>query len=113
LQRARVFAKFRLTQPVFARPFRGMAPEENQLQSELASLRREVETLNKHRFVRLHNSTTKLVLFRFISGLAFGLGTVVGATILVSFLVLFLSNIDFIPIIGDWAAQIADEITTE
>ena len=76
-------------------------------------LRREVETLNQHRFVQLHNSTAQLVMFRFLSGLAFGLGSVVGATILVSFVVVFLSNIDFIPIIGDWAAQIADEITTE
>ena len=78
--------------------------------AEIAALRKEIATLNAHRFVQIHNSLPKLIAFRFVSGLALGLGTVVGATILVSLLVLFLSNIDFIPIIGEWAAEIAQQI---
>ena len=40
--------------------------------------------------------------YQVLRGLALGLGTV---------LVLLLANIDLIPIIGAWAAQIADQIS--
>jgi len=83
---------------------------DNDLESEIAALRRELEILNSHRFVRIQNSMPRLIAFQFIRGLALGLGTVVGATILVSMLALLLSNIDFIPIIGDWATEIARQI---
>ncbi len=82
-------------------------------QTELAALRHEVALLNSHRFIRLHNSMPKLIAFNLVRGLAFGLGTVLGATLLVWILGQFLSNIDFIPIIGEWAAEIADQMQTE
>ncbi len=82
-------------------------------QDELKSLRAEVARLNSHRFIRMHNSTTRLVWFNFLRGLAFGLGSVIGATVLVSILVFFLKEINFIPIIGDWAAQVLEIIAVE
>lgn len=87
-------------------------PPENDepVRQEIAALRRELAKLNNHRFVRIHNSTRQLVWFQFIRGLAFGLGTVVGATILVSVIGYILSSINWIPILGEWAAQIADQI---
>lgn len=78
---------------------------------ELAALRAELQFLNTHRFVRIHNSFWRLMLFQFLRGLAFGLGTVLGATILVSIIVYSLSSIDFIPVVGEWARQIAEIIT--
>jgi hypothetical protein len=80
------------------------------LAAEIQSLRAEVALLNRHRFVTIHNSIPRLVAFRFISGLAFGLGTVLGGSILLSFVVLALSSIDFIPVIGEWAVRIAEEM---
>lgn len=70
----------------------------------------ELETLNKHRFIRVHNSLWRLILFQFIRGLAFGLGSVLGASILVSILVWWLSQFEFIPILGDFAKQLIDWI---
>lgn len=87
-----------------------MDPDDKSLTDEIAGLRQEVARLNSHRLVRLNNSPVRMLSFQFLRGLAFGLGTVVGATILVSLLGLFLSTIDFIPIVGDWAGQIAREI---
>ena len=81
--------------------------------SELAALQREIASLNQHRFIRIHNSLPQLLGFNFIKGLAFGLGTVIGATILVSVLALFLTKIDFLPIIGEWAAEIADQMDAD
>lgn len=73
----------------------------------------EVRRLNKHRFVQAHDSWFGLFFFNLIRGLAFGLGSVVGATVLVSVLVYFLSTVDFIPIIGDYASQVIELIQTE
>lgn len=76
----------------------------------IARLTQEVERLNAHRFVRIHNSLWRLVLFQFARGLAFGLGSVMGATILVSLLAWWVSQFEFLPLIGDWAAEIVDRI---
>lgn len=85
--------------------------EESLTRKELVKLRQELEVLNAHRFVRLHNSIPKLVLFQLLRGMAFGLGTLLGATLLVSWIVYSLSSIDFIPVIGEWAAEIVNIIT--
>lgn len=80
------------------------------LHKELAALRAEVARLNAHRFVTLHNRPVRLIAFNFARGLAFGLGSVLGATILVSLLVYLLSQVELVPIIGEWAKQIVDEV---
>lgn len=88
-----------------------MPSEENAtLHVDLARLADEVAQLNGHRFVTLHNSPLRLVGFHFLRGLAFGLGTAIGATALVSVVGLVLSQFEFIPIIGDLARAIIDEI---
>jgi len=81
--------------------------------TEIAAIERltsEVEKLNRHRFVRVHNSLWRLLGFQFLRGLSFGLGSVLGATILVSLLAWWVSQFQFLPVIGDWAAQIVDQI---
>ena len=76
------------------------------LEREVAALGREVEKLNGNRILRAHASWLGLLWFNFLRGLAFGLGSVVGATALVSVVVYMLSSIDFIPVIGEWATEI-------
>ncbi|MEQ8901585.1 MAG: DUF5665 domain-containing protein [Roseovarius sp.] len=80
------------------------------LSEELRALRAELETLNRHRFVRIHNNMPRLLAFNFARGLAVGLGTVLGATVLLSLIVWALSQIEFLPIIGEWASQIAEQM---
>jgi hypothetical protein len=82
----------------------------DETQDRLDKLTTELETLNKHRFIRVHNSLWRLILFQFTRGLAFGLGSVLGASILVSLLVWWLAQFEFIPIIGDFAKQLIDWI---
>ena len=81
-------------------------------QDDTARLAAAMETLSRHRFVRIHNSTARLMWFQFLRGLAFGLGSAVGATALVSFVVVVLSQIEFVPILGNFATSIIEEIET-
>jgi hypothetical protein len=78
--------------------------------SEIEALRREIARLNDNRYIKIQNSTLRMMGYTFLRGLAMGLGTVVGATILVSVLAFALAQINFVPIIGEWAAQIAEQI---
>ncbi|ARE40839.1 hypothetical protein RGUI_2698 [Rhodovulum sp. P5] len=80
------------------------------LAREIAALRREVEALNAQRFFVLNGSARRMLLMQFLRGMTMGLGTVVGASVLVSVIAYSLSQIDFIPVIGDWAVEIAREI---
>jgi hypothetical protein len=79
---------------------------ENVINEEIASLRRELAHLNSHRFIKVHNSIPRLIVFQLVRGLAFGLGSVLGATLVLSILIWSLSQINFVPVIGDWANEI-------
>lgn len=80
------------------------------LEEEVRALRQELTFLREHRMFQLYQSVPRILLFRFASGMAVGLGTVIGATVLLSLIVWSLSQIEFIPIIGEWAVRIASEI---
>lgn len=82
-------------------------PQETQ---QFEDLTQELRLLNSHRFVRLHNRPWRLLGFQFLRGLAFGFGSVAGATIVVSIVGYILNQMEVVPIIGDWAKQLAAEI---
>ncbi len=80
------------------------------LASEVRDLRKELTFLRESRMFVIHQSVGRILMYRFAVGMAVGLGTVVGASVLLSLAVWALSQIEFVPIIGEWAAQIADRI---
>lgn len=80
------------------------------IKEELRSIHQELDKLNKHKFIRLYNSTPKMLWFQFLRGAAFGLGSVLGATLVVSLVISLLAQIEFVPIIGEWANQIIVEV---
>ena len=82
----------------------------NQERRAIKKLESSIRKLGEHYFFEINGSLWKIVWFSLLRGLAFGLGTVLGATILVYVLVLLLSQIEFIPIIGEWAARIIEQI---
>ena len=79
-----------------------------ELVAEAKEMRAELAKLNRHKFVRAYDSLPSLLLYMFLKGAAFGLGSVVGATILVSLLVYIVSQIELLPIIGEWVRAILD-----
>ena len=87
-----------------------LSKEEALLIAELRELRREVAHLNGHHFVKHLNSPVRQILNNFFRGLVFGLGSVLGGTVIVAFLLYLLAHIDFIPVLGEWGARITDII---
>ena len=80
--------------------------------SEIVKIKEELERLNSHKLITAYDSIVKLLFFQFMKGAAFGLGTLFGASIIISALIFLLSQIEFIPIIGDWIKEILVELKT-
>ena len=69
-----------------------------------------IETLNNHNLMRIYNSHWHIIWTNFLRGLAFGLGSVIGASFLVYITIQVPAQIEFIPILGDWALKLISEI---
>ena len=78
--------------------------------ADAARLARAMEVLSDHRFVRIHNSALRLMWYQFLRGLAFGFGTFLGASALVSVVVLLLSQFEFVPVVGSFVTRVIEEI---
>ena len=88
--------------------------KKNQIQekndNEIKKLSEAIKSLNNNNIFKIYNSTNKILFISFLKGLASGLGWIIGATILVSLLTYTLSQIEFIPILGDIVSQLIQEI---
>ena len=78
--------------------------------NEIKKLNEAIKSLNNNNIFKIYNSTKKILFISFLKGLASGLGWIIGATILVSLLTYILSQIEFIPILGDIVSQLIEEI---
>ena len=78
--------------------------------NEIKKLSETIKSLNNNNIFKIYNSTKKILFISFLKGLASGLGWIIGATILVSLLTYILSQIEFIPILGDIVSQLIQEI---
>ena len=78
--------------------------------NEIKKLSEAINSLNNNNIFKIYNSTKKILFISFLKGLASGLGWIIGATILVSLLTYILSQIEFIPILGDIVSQLIQEI---
>ena len=71
-----------------------------------------LERLEATRFIAMHNSIWQLLWINFLKGVALGFGTIIGATVVLWIVVSILSQMDFIPIIGEWAARLIEILET-
>ena len=78
--------------------------------NEIKKLSEAIKSLNNNNIFKIYNSTKKILFISFLKGLASGLGWIIGATILVSLLTYILSQIEFIPILGEIVSQLIAEI---
>ena len=81
--------------------------------SDKETLTNAIRDLLDHKLLRDYSSTWRILWLNFLRGLAFGLGSVIGATILVYLTIQILAQIEFIPILGEWAIQLIEQIETK
>lgn len=60
--------------------------------------------------VEIKASATRLMFNNFLSGLAWGFGTIVGATVVFALVVFALSQLNTAPLIGSYVSSILDYI---
>lgn len=66
---------------------------------------------NKHsgeKYKNIDRPIGKMILYNFLGGIAWGLGVLIGTTIVLAFLAFFVTKIDFVPIFGQFAAQVIE-----
>jgi hypothetical protein len=81
--------------------------------SDKETLTNAIRDLLDHKLLRDYSSTWRILWLNFLRGLAFGLGSVIGATILVYLTIQILAQIEFISILGEWAVQLIEQIETK
>lgn len=75
---------------------------------QVEAINEQLDKLNNHKLIITYNSIPRLLWFHLLKGVALGLGSVLGATVVLSTLVYILSQMEFIPIIGEWVGAIIE-----
>ena len=75
---------------------------------------REIRELRTIHFFRKQRTWPRMIWYNVVRGMAFGFGSLVGATVIVSLVIAILSpvvqQVDFIPLLSDWISKIIDII---
>lgn len=81
-----------------------------ELAKEVKNLSKNIRDLESEKIFQLVSNPWRLMWYSFLKGLMVGFGSVLGATVIVGVFVYALSQIEFIPIIGDWVKQILEQV---
>lgn len=65
------------------------------------------------RYEKIGLPRREIIFNNFLGGLAWGLGTTLGLSLVLAILGFFLSRVDFIPVIGDFISRILNVILSE
>lgn len=83
------------------------APDEDPLLTE-------VKRLTSHHFMRKQSSWPRMIWYNVVRGMAFGFGSLIGATVIVYIVIAILSQIvsqiDFIPLLSEWITKILEVV---
>ncbi len=83
-----------------------MSSDTENLKQEIRELRDELGRIRSHKYFKAHTRWWRMTYFYFLRGIAMGLGTVIGATVILSVMLWVLSQVEFLPIVGEWATEI-------
>ena len=82
------------------------------LTKELKSLSKEIRKLKDQDFMQVFNNPWKFMGFSLLKGIAVGFGSVLGASVVVALFVYLLSQISFVPFVGEFVNEIIGQIET-
>lgn len=68
------------------------------------------EIIRNHLTANMDIKKKDIFIGNFIGGLAWGVGSILGATIVVGMLVWMLKSVNWIPVIGDFTSRVIDQV---
>ncbi len=80
-------------------------PESLDVVHAVVGLTNQIKDLENQKFFRVVRDKWNLFKYEVLRGIAYGLGTVIGATVGVSLLLFLLSKLSLFPIIGTFSSQ--------
>lgn len=83
---------------------------EKELIGDVKELSKEIRRLKDADFLQVFKNPWKFVFYSFVKGLMMGLGSVLGATILVAIAIYLLSKISWVPFFGEFVGDIITQI---
>lgn len=84
--------------------------KEKSLTEAINDLTKLVDGLRLKKYLHIVDNPKKFLFYNFISGIASGLGTALGATIIFGLLIWILSKLQLVPIVGNWIVTVLDYI---
>lgn len=82
------------------------------LAREVRELSKEVGKLKSLEFIQIFKHPWKFLWFSLLKGMMVGLGTVIGATVLVALVIYMLTQVKVVPIVGSFVEDVIQEIQT-
>lgn len=83
------------------------------LAKEVKDLAAEIGRLKKMDFMQVFNHPVKFLWYSFLKGLMVGLGSVLGASVLVAIVIYLLAQVRLVPILGDIVQGVINQIQNE
>ena len=80
------------------------------LSKEVKSLTKEVRKLKDLEYLKVFKHPWKFMGFSLLKGMMVGLGSVLGASVLVAVGIYILAQISFVPIVGDFVQEVMNQI---
>ena len=87
-----------------------MASEDNSKEEKKEDSAKSPDVTTGRGYQRVHASIVRILLNNLLGGIAWGFGTVLGATLVVALVVLLLTKLNSVPIIGDFFSNILQTI---
>ena len=83
---------------------------EREMMQSIRAIEQQLHKIASHPLIVKPSTTTRELLLQFCKGAAFALGSVAGAGIILSLIVYLLSQIQFVPILGEFIKDILTQI---
>ncbi|MFH1720602.1 MAG: DUF5665 domain-containing protein [Patescibacteria group bacterium] len=83
-----------------------------ELAKEVKELSKNIRNLESEKIFQIIKSPWRLMWMSFLKGLMVGFGSVLGATVIVAIFIYLISQVEFIPIIGEWVNEIVEQVQT-
>ena len=92
-------------------PKKSQTNAHKELIKEVKSLSKEVRKLKGLEFVKVLKHPWKLMGLSLLKGMMVGLGSVLGASVLVALFIYIIAQISFVPILGDLVEEVMGQIS--